>query len=106
VVLIELTLPLTTYGSADITVMLAATQRELVQAFGGATAHFHTTAHGAWTLPERHRDDDRVLTIEIISRTFDREWWRDYVERLGTRFVRDEIHVRATAVELLDAETG
>lgn len=105
-VLIQLFLPLTTYGSADITVMLASTQRELVEAFGGVTAYFQTPAHGVWTSPEGNREDDRVVMIEIVTRTFDRAWWRDYVEQLGSRFVQDEIHVRATTVELLDIESA
>jgi hypothetical protein len=104
VVLIQLTLTLMTYGSADVSVMLATTQRELVEAFGDATAHFLTRAHGVWTLPHSQRDEDPVLTIEVVGRTFDRAWWREYLERLGTRFVRDGIHLRATEVELLDLE--
>ena len=43
--------------------------------------------------------------IEIVSRSFDRSWWREYVERLRNRFVQDSIHARATTIELLDSES-
>ena len=105
-VLIQLLLPLTSVGSADVTVMLAQTQRELVDAFGGVTGYFQTPAHGVWTLPEGYREDDRVVMIEIVSRTFDRAWWRDYVERLRNRFVQDAIHARAMTVELLEDDSA
>jgi hypothetical protein len=59
-----------------------------------------------WMSPEGYREEDRVVMIEIVSRTFDRAWWRTHVERLGNRFVQDAIHVRATAVELLDDESA
>jgi hypothetical protein len=105
-VLIQLLLPLTSVGSADVTVMLAQTQRELVDAFGGVTAYFQTPAHGVWTSPEGYREEDRVVMIEIVAQTFDRAWWQAHVERLRNRFVQDAIHVRATAVELLDDDSA
>jgi hypothetical protein len=105
-VLIQLLLPLTTVGSGDITAMLSRTQRELVEAFGGVTAYFRTPAHGVWTSPEGHREDDRMVMIEIVTRRFDRSWWREYVEQLANRFVQETIHVRATTIELLDDESA
>ena len=105
-VLIQLLLPLTTVGSADITAMLSRTQRELVEAFGGVTAYFRTPAHGVWTSAEGYREDDRMVMIEIVTRRFDRSWWRDYVDQLQNRFVQETIHVRATAIELLDDESA
>ena len=105
-VLIQLLLPLTTVGSGDIAAMLERTQRELVEAFGGATDCFRTPAHGVWTSPEGYREDDRVVMIEIVTRTFDRSWWRDYVDQLENRFVQQTLHVRATAIELLDDESA
>ena len=52
------------------------------------------------------REDDRVVMIEIVSRTFDRAWWREHVERLRNRFVQDAIHVRAMTVELLEDDSA
>jgi hypothetical protein len=100
-VLIQLLLPLTTGGTAGIS-PLGETQRELVEAFGGVTAYFQTPAQGVWTSPQGDREDDRVVMVEIVAQTFDRPWWRAYVERLQSRFVQDAIHVRATRIELLD----
>lgn len=101
-VLIQLLLPLTTVGSADITSLLTRTQRELVERFGGVTAYYRTPAEGVWTSPQGGREEDRVVMVEIVARTFDRPWWRAYVGELERRFVQDAIHVRAMTIELLD----
>jgi hypothetical protein len=105
-ILIQLLLPLTSVGSADIAGMLAETRRELVEEFGGVTAYFQTPAHGVWTSPEGFREDDRVVMIEVVTREFDRSWWSDYIERLRNRFVQDAIHVRASTIELLDGDSA
>jgi hypothetical protein len=42
--------------------------------------------------------------VEVVTQTFDREWWRGYAATLATRFQQATIHVRALPVEVLDQE--
>ena len=44
--------------------------------------------------------------VEVVTDTFDREWWRTYATLLARRFSQDTIHLRSLAVEMLDAENS
>jgi hypothetical protein len=81
---------------------LRQTRAEIVSYFGGITAYVRSPAAGAWTSAEGNLEEDDVVMIEILAETFDREWWRHYVEVLKQRFAQESIHVRATPVETLD----
>jgi hypothetical protein len=82
---------------------LRQTRAEIVDQFGGVTAYVRSPAAGAWTSPDGNVEEDDVVMIEILADTFDREWWRRYVETLKERFAQESIHVRATPVETLDS---
>jgi hypothetical protein len=101
-VLIQLLLP-TTRDSADgAMTALAETRRELADKFKGITAYVRSPAKGLWTAPDGHTEADDVVMVEVVTATFDREWWRAYSETLALRFAQDAIHVRALPVEMLD----
>ena len=81
--------------------MFAVTHRELVDRFQGLTAYVRSPAKGAWTAPGGAVEQDDVVMVEVVTETFDRVWWRAYAEVLARRFEQDEIHVRATQIEVL-----
>jgi hypothetical protein len=83
---------------------VAETRAELVEAFGGLTAYERAPAHGVWRAPGGSVALDTVVMVEVVTRRFDRDWWRTYAERLRRRFRQEAIHVRAMPVELLDED--
>jgi len=99
VVLIQLLLPSSPGVEPAI---LAETRRELVERFDGLTAYVRSPAKGFWTAPSGAVERDDVVMIEVVTDTFDRRWWREYAGILAQRFGQDEIHVRATPIEVLN----
>jgi hypothetical protein len=106
-VLIQLLLP-TAIGAErrDGTALLADTRRELAGWFKGITAYVRSPAKGMWTSPQGCTEADDVVMMEIVTPTFEREWWRIYAANLAERFEQKTIHVRALPVTLLDEESA
>jgi hypothetical protein len=42
--------------------------------------------------------------VEVVTRTFERPWWRAYAATLAQRFQQDTIHVRALPMDVPDEE--
>ena len=75
---------------------------ELTERFGGLTAYSRSPAVGLWQpddSDQRQRDD--VVAYEVLADTLDIEWWGRYRSTLQTRFVQDEIMIRAHEVHRL-----
>ena len=60
-------------------------------------------AKGLWTSPGGGVEEDDVVMIEVVTETFERQWWREYAAVLRQRFDQEAIHVRALPIEVLDA---
>jgi hypothetical protein len=75
------------------------TRAELVEAFEGVTAYVRSPAQGAWVAPDGRVESDEVVMVEVLTDKFDRRWWREYGDRLATRFRQDAIHIRALPAE-------
>ena len=103
-VLIQLLLPATGPAGSHTLTLLAETRRELAARFNGVTAYVRSPAKGLWTAPDGHTEADDVVMVEVVTGTFDREWWRTYAKLLAQRFSQGSIHLRSLAVETLDAE--
>ena len=104
-VLIQLLLPISALDTgADRDTRLSETARELGDAFGGLTAYVRSPAKGLWTSPGGHTQEDEVVMVEVVTKRFDRSWWKQYSATLETRFGQDVIHVRALTIEVLDPE--
>jgi len=104
-VLIQLLLPLTRAAQpANTTAPLEQTRRELAEEFDGLTAYVRSPAKGVWTAPNGETEQDDVVMVEVVTRHFDREWWRTYTAMLATRFEQDTIHVRALPIHMLEEE--
>ena len=52
--------------------------------------------------PEGQTEADDVVMVEVVTRTFERSWWRTYAATLARRFEQDTIHVRALPIEMPD----
>jgi hypothetical protein len=100
-VLIQLLLPVTVNGS-QATTQLTQTRLELAERFKGLTAYVRSPAKGVWTAPDGHMEQDDVVMVEVVTATFERDWWRHYAATLAERFSQDAIHVRAVPVDVPD----
>jgi hypothetical protein len=101
-VLIQLLLPMNVATPEGLPAPLAETRRELADRFKGLTAYLRSPAKGWWTAPDGHTEQDDVVMVEVLTDTFDRTWWRQYVDTLAVRFNQQSIHVRAVPVDMLD----
>ncbi len=102
-VLIQLLLPMVETASVPgEEAPLARTRRELADRFHGLTAYVRSPAKGLWTAPDGHREHDDVVMVEVVTDTFDRQWWRAYAKTLAERFAQDSIHVRALPIQMPD----
>jgi hypothetical protein len=102
-VLIQLLLPAA--NAADRSA-LAETREELAARFSGLTAYVRSPAKGVWTAPDGELARDDVVMVEVVTKTFDRGWWKNYTGTLERRFAQSAIHVRAWPVELLDDDAS
>jgi hypothetical protein len=78
----------------------AKTRGELVERFGGVTAHLRAPARGVWKAPDGVDRDDIVI-LEVMTETLDRPWWARYREQVRERFKQDALVIRALSIDLL-----
>ena len=104
--LIQLLLPAVDGEQRVETERLTRTRHELVDRFGGITAYLRAPAQGVWTSSEGHREQDHMIMVEIVTKTLDRTWWRQYTAELARRFEQEVIHVRALQIEVLNDDVG
>jgi hypothetical protein len=105
-VLIQLLLPTRVPGTAggqqEAADALAETRRELAARFSGLTAYVRAPAKGVWTSPDGRTEQDDVVMVEVVTGTFERDWWRAYAAALAARFRQETIHIRALPIEMVD----
>jgi hypothetical protein len=89
--LVQILLPLSTSGGRT---PFETVLDELTTAFGGATAFVNSPARGLWD-DNGEREQDRVVTVEVMVEEFDADWWAHYRKRLEAEFEQKEIVVRA-----------
>jgi hypothetical protein len=75
-------------------------KRELVAQFGGITAYSRSPAEGLWDAGDGVTRDE-VLLYEVMVDALDRTWWANYRRTLESRFVQQDIVIRAQAAERL-----
>jgi hypothetical protein len=80
---------------------LSATRQELVDRYDGVTAYIRSPAKGAWIAPGGCQEQDDVIMVEVLVDDLDRQWWRDYGQKLATRFGEQQIHIRVLPAEML-----
>ena len=77
------------------------TRKELLDTFGGVTAHQSAPAKGLWKTGEGEVSRDDVVVFEVMTEERDRSWWEAYRRELEHRFRQDTIVVRALPHERL-----
>ncbi|WP_075293148.1 hypothetical protein [Pararhizobium arenae] len=95
--LVEIFLPVSNVPMKEA---LEDIRNELTARFGGATLHASTPAEGAW-VDNGMFEFDRIVIAEVMTEQLDRNWWREYRERLERQLAQDEIVVRATQIDRL-----
>lgn len=100
--LIEIFLPVYDQNGVELPAPLyARTRDELVERFGGLTAHSRTPAHGLWRTEEGEVVRDDVVVYEVIAERVERRWWSDYRKTLERRFAQQALMVRSNEIRLL-----
>jgi hypothetical protein len=75
---------------------------ELLERFGGVTAHMQAPAQGVWKDEEEGTvERDEIVVIEVMAESLERAWWKGYCEELRRRFRQEELVVRAMEMERL-----
>jgi hypothetical protein len=99
--LVQLFLPLRAQDGTSIpTSVLRSVRAELLERFGGLTAHVRAPVQGLWDNDGEVEQDDIVI-MEVVVDTFDDAWWSDYKKTLERRLAQKEIHGRVMSLSLL-----
>ena len=100
--LIHLLLPLYDNDKQPLPNMLFAQVREeLLEQFGGLTAHTRAPAKGLWQEDSSHAVRDDLLIYEVMTAELDRGWWQSYRATLERRFRQEQVLIRAQRIEVL-----
>ena len=100
--LIQLFLPLyDNEGTALPHELFRQVRDELVERFGGLTAHSRSPAHGLWQEQDGTTVRDDLVVYEVMAEALDESWWRNYRGELEQRFRQESMVVRAQSIRLL-----
>ncbi len=81
--------------------LFSATRTELMDRFGGVTAHMQAPARGLWKTEEGEISRDDIVIMEVMVAAIDAEWWSGYKKKLLHRFAQDELVIRAMQTSTL-----
>ncbi len=95
--LVEIFLPLTDSAALQF----GEVREELTERFGGVTAFTQSPAEGFWKDGRDNVRHDKIVVVEVMARTLDREWWCLYRRSLEKRFDQESILVRMTPCDTL-----
>jgi len=99
--LVELFLPIDRGDGTEVAVDdLVRILVELTNRFGGATAFTRAPAAGLWQ-QGRSIEHDRIVIMEVMIESLDREWWAQYRRSLELEFRQERILIRATKCTVL-----
>ena len=73
---------------------------ELVERFGGLTAHTRAPAEGLWASQDGLNRDEIVI-LEVMVAELDRAWWQALRGDLEHRLRQELVVIRAYPIELL-----
>jgi hypothetical protein len=98
--LIEILLPLRgNAGNSFPQAHYTAIRKTLTEKFGGLTAFTRAPAEGFWQPEEGEPvNKDEIVIFEVMTETLDREWWRNYREKLERLFNQDKMVIRAREI--------
>ena len=75
--------------------LFGTTRTELMDRFGGVTAHMQAPARGLWKTEDGEISRDDIVIMEVMVAAIDAEWWSGYKKKLLQRFAQDELMIRA-----------
>ena len=100
--LVQILLPLHDNGGKRFEQELfATTRKELIDRFGGVTAHMQAPARGLWKTEEGDLTRDDIVIMEVMAAAIDAEWWSRYKKTLLRRYAQDELVIRALSIAQL-----
>lgn len=100
--LIDLLLPLYDNDQQALpSALFNEVREELMQRFGGLTAHTRAPVNGLWQEDDNHAVRDDLVIYEVMAAELDRQWWAQYRESLETRFRQEQVLIRAYPIEIL-----
>lgn len=76
-------------------------REELVERFGGLTAHTRAPVKGLWQEDDSNAVRDDLIIYEVMTAELDRAWWAQYRKSLETRFRQEAVLIRAHPIETL-----
>jgi len=74
--------------------------QHLTNTFGGVTSFLRAPAEGRWHGRGAMQRED-IAVIEVMTRSFDREWWTALKSELQAKFQQDELIIRCQMVDLI-----
>jgi len=93
--LVQILLPVRdNHGRKFKPILYAKIHKQLVKRFGGLTAHTRSPARGLWNSEGSTKRDDMII-LEVMTKRFDRAWWKRFRATLEKAFRQEEIVVRA-----------
>ena len=101
VFLIQLLLP-TSQTETGALRPLTETRQELSERFNGPTAYVRGSTDDPDAPGAGHHTTDGDAMVEVVTETFDRDWWRAYARTLAARFNPGEVRLRTVPIELPD----
>lgn len=75
--------------------------KTLTDTFGGVTAYTRTAAEGRWQEAGAHTQADDIVVVEVMAKTVDKAWWKDYRAALEQSFRQKRVIVRAHRIQLI-----
>ena len=101
-VLIQLLLPTRTSETDNTLKPLIETRQELTERFNGPTAYVRTPATDFGAASNSRPEKGSVALVEVVTDSFDREWWRAYARTLAERFTPGDVRWRALRLDVPD----
>ena len=74
---------------------------ELIDRFGGITAHLQAPASGLWKTDDGDVARDDIVIMEVMVTAIDAEWWSVYRKTLLRRYAQEELVIRALTIAQL-----
>jgi hypothetical protein len=76
-------------------------RKELVEKFGGLTAHTSAPLEGLWKDDPQHTTRDDMVIFEVMADALDKSWWQNYRHQLEIRFKQEQVLIRAQTIEVI-----
>ena len=71
---------------------------DLTARFGGLTSFMRSPAEGRWAQGGK-TDYDEIIVLEVMTGTFDHDWWKAFRANLEAQLRQKEIVIRVQQIE-------